>query len=128
MPTSVILEIDEERGRQVAKGYDASHDDRHDGREIAWAAACYAAPERLYRQDDRANGISFIDPWPWRIEEDARPYNGNRLRDPILYGTNTRRRLLIKAAALLVAEIERMDRSTKPPAHAPAEPHQEPTK
>lgn len=107
MATSVILEIDEERGRQIAKGYDAAHDDRHDRSEIAWAAACYAVPDLLYRRDDRANSISFIDPWPWHHADDARPYDGKGLRKL----GKARRRLLVMAAAMLVAEIERIDRT-----------------
>lgn len=83
-----LNEVGRERERQIAKGYDSAHDDEHSDGSIAAAAAYYAwgkgAPEYL---------------WPW--EEAARP---------TLSLMPDRERLLI-AAALLVAEIERIDRA-----------------
>jgi len=79
---SVIRQIAMERTRQLSKGYDAAHDDKHIFGEIAIAAASFAANEpKLY---------------PWG-------------RFPV--HKRGRRERLIKAAALLVAEIERCDRS-----------------
>lgn len=77
----VLDEIAVERKLQIARGYDAAHDDEHTGGEIARAAASFAA------NDPRL--------WPWGAL-------------PIHEGG--RRETLIKAAALLVAEIERFDR------------------
>lgn len=86
---SVLQEVGRVRERQVAKGYDAAHDDEHTDGAIAVAAAYYAwgkgVPEYL---------------WPW--EEAARP---------TLSLMSDRERLLV-AAALIVAEIERLDRSS----------------
>lgn len=81
---SIIAEIAAERRRQVeAEGWTPEHDDGHGRGEMADAAACYASP----------GAFSFF--WPW---------------DEIWWKPTTRRRDLIKAAALIVAEIERLDR------------------
>lgn len=111
MATNVILEIDDERGRQVARGYDAAHDDEHDNFEILWAAVCYAAPDYVYRREDLASGVRFLDPWPWDERYDKRPHNGNVMRSPVIYSNSKRRGFLVKAAAMIVAEIERLDRA-----------------
>jgi len=108
---SVIDEIAAERKRQIEKeGYDFAHDDEHSEGEIALAACCYAAPAPIFTKDDRANAFILSDPWPWDIRFDKRPYDGNVVRQP---GKAQRRNLLVKAAALIVAEIERLDRADK---------------
>lgn len=91
-----IEEIAAERRRQTeAEGYDAAHDDAHVNGDIAKAAAAYAAASVR-----SAVGAQL---WPWRIDE-FKPKNG---RDS-----------LIKAAALCLAEIERLDRASKTEAAA----------
>lgn len=85
----VLMEIAAERGRQVFKlGFDSAHDDQHTEGEMANAAACYALLNR---------GVHSIFPWWW-------PW------DHKWWKPKDRRRDLIRAAALLVAEIERLDR------------------
>lgn len=107
----VVAEIAAERERQVsAEGFDTEHDDDHDRGELALAAACYATPILLYKQDDFANAVHFVDPWPWDGEWDRRPYHGNSVEPNKKLNTKERRRQLVKAAALIVAEIERLDR------------------
>jgi hypothetical protein len=92
-----------ERARQVVdEGWTAEHDDNHRNGELAAAAACYARP--IY-----GNGSRFADPeilakevpagWPWPA---------------YWWKPKTRRRDLVRAAALLLAEIERLDRAEKP--------------
>lgn len=77
-----------ERERQKAvEGWTPEHDDAHASKELAHAAACYAIGSRLY------NGIDF---WPWD-DKDWKPKD--------------RRSNLIRAAALILAEIERLDRA-----------------
>jgi hypothetical protein len=100
-----------ERARQVSEeGYDAAHDDEHNGGEIAMAAACYAAPELIYVRDDRANQVNFTDPWPWHPRYDARPHDGNVVTPE--HATRAERiRLLEKAGALVAAEIDRLLRA-----------------
>lgn len=90
----VIAEIGAERERQRAEeGWTPEHDDTHGKGEMALAAGCYAlnaAPERF------ADGVVPIF-WPWARE---------------WWKPKTRRRDLVRAAALIVAEIERIDRAS----------------
>lgn len=108
--------IAEERARQVAKeGWTAKHDDEHTGAEMATAAACYALParqrklEKAHIQMDAARGCA--DPampytvkvtvprlWPWDPEW-WKPCPRNRVRE------------LVKAGALIAAEIDRLQRN-----------------
>ncbi|HVI51535.1 MAG TPA: hypothetical protein VM661_10020 [Candidatus Sulfotelmatobacter sp.] len=90
----VIDEIYSERRRQVdAEGYSARHDDKHPG-QMAAAAACYAIrSSEDVSLEIRRDTITTL--WPWEISA---------------YKPKDTRRDLIRAAALIVAEIERMDR------------------
>jgi len=91
---AVIDEIAAERRRQVeAEGCTPAHDDQHRNGEMAAAAACYALPGIPLR--DRIANVPKA--WPWSRE---------------WWKPKDRRRDLIRAAALLVAEIERLDRAT----------------
>jgi hypothetical protein len=80
--------IAEERGRQPKRGYNMSHDDQHRNGELARAAACYAMKPHW---DTHA----FLRYWPWEPDE-WKP--GDRIRE------------LIKAGALIAAEIDRLHR------------------
>jgi hypothetical protein len=94
---NVIEEVAAERQRQKEKeGWSEDHDDGHDNGGLADAAACYAAGGSIYRvlNHDSRNLQSV---WPWE-EHDWKPKD--------------RRRDLVRAAALIVAELERMDRAT----------------
>ena len=103
-----------ERKRQRdAEGYTDDHDDEHDDGSLAEAAGCYAfaaASTRVYRQERSAASVQFADPWPWEQSADARPYNGNVLRDAT---DDEAIRLLEKAGALIAAEIDRLLRAKK---------------
>lgn len=83
----VILEICRERERQMSKeGWTPEHDDTHVNGELARAASCYAfATDKL-----------SLEWWPW---------------ERAWWKPTTPRRNLVKAAALIVAEIERLDRA-----------------
>lgn len=81
---SVLDELRLERDRQRKEWGDA-HDDEHEEGELADAGGCYA----IYAD------VHVPTAWPWD-EEWWRP--------------KTRRRNLIRAAALIIAEIEKMDR------------------
>lgn len=91
----VINEIIAERKRQIeVVGYDAAHDDGHQRAEMAMAAACYVYPRGItqrYREQ-----VPLV--WPW-AKRWWKPEPGSRRRE------------LIKGAALIVAEIERLDRA-----------------
>ena len=88
-----------ERRRQVtAKGWDHDHDDAQRNDEIAAFAAVYAMPEgaRDWPAKETGFGRTFAEaliPFCWK------PKFGDRRRD------------LVKATALLIAEIERIDRA-----------------
>lgn len=100
LPTyGVMMEVVRERAKQISKGYDASHDDEHACDELAAAAAWYAMPEacREWQLYDDSFGSTIgqaILPDGWMP-----PVEGDRRRQPI------------KAAAMMIAEIERLDRA-----------------
>jgi hypothetical protein len=78
----VVGDIAAERHRQRrVEGYHPLHDDTHCDGELARAAAAYITGD--------------ITLWPW---------------DRTYWKPKTRRSDLVRAAALLVAEIERLDR------------------
>jgi hypothetical protein len=89
----VAGELAKERCDQTAKhGWSREHDDTHDSGELAEAAAAYAlVSTQQPGADDMAAGV-------WPLEWDAM-----RPKD--------RRRNLVIAGALIIAEIERIDRS-----------------
>ncbi|OKP16220.1 hypothetical protein [Serratia fonticola] len=82
-----------ERQRQInAEGWTPEHDDEHENNEMAFAAACYA----LYAGNPYP-GQGYTPPeWPWDAE---------------FWRPSTERRDLVKAGALILAEIERLDRA-----------------
>ena len=91
MSGRAIYDVDAERHRQVsAEGYSEAHDDEHVNGELALAAMAYACPEHVM-QWLTGNDIRL---WPFEGE----PKFKNRRRD------------LERAAAFLIAEIERLDR------------------
>lgn len=105
--TKAASDVLAERAGQAAKGYDDEHDDGHDGNEITAAAAYYAMPPaaRDWPATETGYGDTFgeaIAPTDWTMKD---------------YGD--RRRELVVAAALLLAEIERMDRADGVTATAP---------
>lgn len=84
-----------ERLRQVQEeGYEASHDDQHVKGEIAIAALCYA-------QAARENSSTPSTWWPW----DLKYWKPGNPTTPV-----DRERCLIKAGALIYAEIDRLNR------------------
>jgi hypothetical protein len=104
MPKTAIDDIVAERARQIAvEGWTAEHDDQHDDGQLARAAAAYAIFAGLPRQfttlaQSMRSAIPMI--WPWSAGW-WKPSEQNR-------------RNLVKAGALIVAEIERLDRKGQP--------------
>jgi hypothetical protein len=79
---AVASDLLRERDRQInIEGWTAKHDDEHDGGELARAAACYASGHPAR--------------WPWPLA---------------WWKPKDKRRNLVKAGALIIAEIERLDR------------------
>ena len=90
--TAATADVLAERKRQViAEGWTPGHDDEYEHGELADAAGCYALSSELF---DCAGEPPR--PWPWP-DEWWKPTN--------------RRRDLVKAGALILAEIERLDRA-----------------
>lgn len=105
-------DIAAERARQVAdEGYDETHDDRHTQGQLATAAACYAIARPLYVEErDRAAAVIFHDPWPWEDHHDKRKDQANWPNAIPPVASERRRDMLVKAGALIAAEIDRLDR------------------
>lgn len=91
--SQALRDVIDERARQVSQeGWTPAHDDGHAHGQLVGAAICYALtsiPDWMGR--DAYNQTL----WPW-----AKP----------LFKPTTPRRDLVKAAALILAEIERLDR------------------
>ena len=97
-----------ERERQKAvEGWTPEHDDQHSYGEMATAAACYAAPFSLFQSHVFAHDVqgghreskAFVQyrpAWPWAHH---------------WWKPKDRRRDLVRAGALILAEIERLDRA-----------------
>lgn len=92
--TAAARDVLAERQRQIrAEGWTPEHDDRYQTGQLATAAGCYAMFTLAYPAGDP------VGYWPWLPEwwkPSAEP-----------------RRNLIKAAALILAEIERLDRAAQ---------------
>lgn len=98
----VILEIANERLRQISvEGWTPEHDDQHSSGELAGAAGYYAKHVNARQWCFKNNPDDYqCEPepsgWPWAAEW-WKPKNP--------------RSDLIRAAALIVAELERLDRA-----------------
>jgi hypothetical protein len=92
--------IENERRRQMEKeGWTADHDDEHVNGEMAAAAVCYASPESIYVKREHERFVGFVDPWPWDKNWDKRHDYPN---------TDQKIEMLVKAGALIAAEIDRL--------------------
>lgn len=87
--------ISEERKRQIEKeGWSAEHDSSHYEGELAIAASIYAAPDNIRDYgDDHEYEVPYF--WPWD-KEWWKPSPEDRIRE------------LVKAGALIAAEIDRL--------------------
>lgn len=109
---TAIEEIAAERLRQKqAEGWSLDHDDEHTDGSLAQVAACYAlpvkatAPRMTFETPVRGDcdvAVEYLDipvVWP-------------RSWHPKWWKPKDRRRDLVRAGALIVAEIERIDRAS----------------
>ncbi len=98
----VLEDVKRARQRQVVvHGFSRLHDDEHINGELADAAACYcvSAQEQLTKvPTEPFQSLTLADFWPW---------------EPQHWKPKSPRRDLGRAAALIVAEIERIDREKK---------------
>lgn len=92
--SQAILDVIAERKRQIeVEEFTPDHDDEeHQIGELAAAGACYAA---------NAADFVWIGGWPGEVWPWLRGW----------WKPSTKRRDLVKAAALIIAEIERLDRN-----------------
>ncbi|KDD49422.1 hypothetical protein L529_4964 [Bordetella bronchiseptica MBORD901] len=93
--TAAARDVLAERQRQIsAEGWTPEHDDAQAHEQLARAAVCYALPQGDYEIPEPPEF------WPW---------------DATRWKPGDRRRELIKAGALILAEIERLDRAPMAP-------------
>lgn len=99
--------IAEERRRQIEiEGFSAEHDNRYDTGDLAMAGACYALNDHIYplgQTAENKNGVHMTIErkalWPW----------AKRWWKPALTNKpEARIRELVKAGALIAAEIDRL--------------------
>ncbi|RCG81035.1 hypothetical protein CSB66_1843 [Enterobacter hormaechei] len=93
--------ISERQRQQSVEGWTPKHDDKHDNNELAFAASCYAFHSAAASWDFEDDGTPYdIHPapknWPW---------------SPEWWKPKNPRRDLVKAGALILAVIERLDRA-----------------
>lgn len=109
-----ILEVVAERQRQrEEEGWDDAHDDAHEDESLAAAAACYALPRDRTELEERTWRMPYS-----RYSDDV-VLVPMQTRVPVLWPHSwsaqywkpkDRRRDLVRAAALILAELERLDR------------------
>ncbi|MFI8608550.1 hypothetical protein ACIGFL_09530 [Pseudomonas sp. NPDC077649] len=109
--TPAARDVLAERQRQItAEGWTPDHDAEHDGGELAAAGAAYAlhAADHLHPYSQGDGGDEAPDCWPWHNEVAGRG-EGPVRTEPAWWKPGAPRRNLIKAGALILAEIERLD-------------------
>jgi hypothetical protein len=95
--SQALLDVAAERRRQIEiEGWTPEHDDEHDEGDLAAAAACYSLNKTQ---------IGAYILWPW---------------NSTWWKPRDTRSNLVRAAALLLAEIERLDRDVD------SDPHEDP--
>jgi hypothetical protein len=100
--TQAVFDVIAERERQInEEGFSVEHDEQHEAGELSAAGAAYAlsASDQLFPLSvgDGADDIPHLL-WPWPSD---------------WWKPTTPRRDLVKAAALIIAEIERLDRKAQ---------------
>ncbi|MEC6026303.1 hypothetical protein [Klebsiella oxytoca] len=91
-----------ERKRQVSvEGWTPSHDDAHKNNEMAFAAACYAFHAAAASWDLEDCGTEY----------DSHPAPKNWPWEPEWWKPKSARADLVRAGALILAELERIDRA-----------------
>lgn len=98
---SGIKLIAKERKRQIeVEGWSLRHDATHDKGELLQAAMCYARPESKRKYKKQFNGPAWLSGWPWPSGF-WKPTPNDRIRE------------LVKAGALIAAEIDRLQNIEK---------------
>lgn len=101
--TKAAADVLAERRRQIeVEGWTPEHDDEYDAGELSDAAGCYALVASI-PEEHRPRSVPRFWPLQWRVN---------------WWKPTTQRRDLVKAGALILAEIERLDRAAAPEAKA----------
>lgn len=105
--SQAVIDVARERVRQISKeGWSIQHDDEHEAGAMASAGACYAHRAQFElrpKNESKPLPELDVDPvitnlWPW---------------DEAWWKPKAPRPDLVRAAALIIAEIERIDRLTQ---------------
>ncbi|HBZ7606333.1 hypothetical protein [Klebsiella pneumoniae] len=100
--TAAAADVLAERKRQVSvEGWTPSHDDAHKNNEMAFAAACYAFHAAAASWDLEDCGTEY----------DSHPAPKNWPWEPEWWKPKSARADLVRAGALILAELERIDRA-----------------
>lgn len=103
--SGALWDISAERQRQVdEEGWTEEHDDQHRNGEMARAAAAYCESAARPKLFARRPGAAFTVPMSWPVAWDRSWWK-----------PTSSRRDLVKAGALIVAEIKRIDRLAASP-------------
>ncbi|WP_343728489.1 hypothetical protein [Duganella sp.] len=93
---TALRDIAAERQRQIsAEGWTPEHDDKHTAGDMAIAASCYAWAGCSHAESDVQSKRLPLD-WPWSAA---------------WWKPKDKRSNLVRAGALILAEIERLDRA-----------------
>lgn len=117
---AAVADVVNERVDQVRReGWTHAHDDEHVNGELAIAGALYASPITLTEMVDTIMGPIPRDPWPFAdFVKTGHAENGLPIYKQVPSFDNrakhSRRRRLVIGAALIIAEIERLDRAVEP--------------
>lgn len=102
MSPALVAIAAERRRQQDVEGFDLDHDDKHDRGELAAAGACYALlPAKSHGFFCRGGLVGYDEmppEWPWA---------------PSWWKPDDDRRNLVRAGALILAELERLLRNRK---------------
>lgn len=113
-----IEDVLAERQRQIQQeGWSVAHDDEHDAGDLCCAGAAYALNAGCVLNPQSQQPLDGAPEfWPWHDTDDV---SGGRGETPVLtqvpawWKPKDPRRDLVRAAALIIAEIERIDRKAE---------------
>jgi len=111
--------ITDERQRQLnEEGWTVKRDTtEHPDGELALVAALYATPIKLFKIMVHGDGdVSIVDPWPWYDTIEITRYSDGSTTQVKAWdkrNEHPRLRKLVIAGALIAAEIDRINHSSK---------------
>src|ERR1700675_1314466 len=112
-PLDAATDVIAERKRQkTIEGWTEVHDDGHDDQSLAQAAACYAMPHKHMmrrRNTHSLRGVPLETGDAFRQSVQEIPILWPDSWAPAWWKPKGRRRDLVRAGALILAEIERLD-------------------